>query len=604
MSNLQKYNNPEFLPAIGLIVTAAVASAMAVAFYFDSTNQYCDKRTNPCTFVTVRLGEEVDNPSLIQYPQKSTGAGLFKLLLSLGGTGAALAGWAGANKAIREQESIDHERLCDTAVVYGGRQIEADKQLTIAAKAAQADVDAETVVYLDELVEWVGEQLDADEENEIFRQFAKLKLELADALHQKQIEEAKASTSLSAIAQSQIPATEDNLEHYLAVGDGALTKTTKLTQSTIILATPGAGKTTFLGVTFGRMKRKHGDNFKLSVIVMKPKDVAKFSSFTDNVACMKTDPSRCIKLIQEFYDSMTAHQSLESNPIVSRLFLDDFLTMWTFIDKVLKGRTLDMAGETVKLSDGVIAICNDAFFTGRESNDAIMVSSHSPNIEDLPFVNSKSGRVSGSLIFLARQDALNENGNFEIIQQNITSQHLISCEEKRAELKAIAPGLIDLSIYTGQPIILTSHGQTGGWEMGLVRSDIRDEYEELSSSFKVNSKPVESPIKSVKPEPSVEVKDQPLFTPQENKQMLNAIYESFLGKGRTRINRIPTGCRKVAELMKEKQVLGIHRTRNLHYLIDFLVSQGKAVKYTGEGEFVDGLDFRVDDEFEIVSAAL
>ena len=79
MGNPQKYSNPSFLPAIGHIVLAAVASAMAVAFYFDSTNQYCDKRTNPCTFVTMRQGEEVDNPSLIQYPQKSTGVGFLKL---------------------------------------------------------------------------------------------------------------------------------------------------------------------------------------------------------------------------------------------------------------------------------------------------------------------------------------------------------------------------------------------------------------------------------------------------------------------------------------------------------------------------------------------
>ncbi|MDF5728032.1 MAG: hypothetical protein PUP92_08320 [Rhizonema sp. PD38] len=54
INNSQKYSNFEFFPAIGLIVTAAVASAMAVAFYFDSIKHYCDKRTNRCTFVTVR----------------------------------------------------------------------------------------------------------------------------------------------------------------------------------------------------------------------------------------------------------------------------------------------------------------------------------------------------------------------------------------------------------------------------------------------------------------------------------------------------------------------------------------------------------------------
>jgi hypothetical protein len=48
MGNPQKYSNPEFLPAIKLIVTAAVTNAMAVAFYFNSTNQYCDSlESNP-----------------------------------------------------------------------------------------------------------------------------------------------------------------------------------------------------------------------------------------------------------------------------------------------------------------------------------------------------------------------------------------------------------------------------------------------------------------------------------------------------------------------------------------------------------------------------
>ncbi|MBR8841110.1 MAG: hypothetical protein DSM106950_45990 [Stigonema ocellatum SAG 48.90 = DSM 106950] len=328
-------------------------------------------------------------------------------------------------------------------------------------------------------------------------------------------------------------------DHYLKIGTTALTCLGTLTQSTILISTPGAGKTTTMCTAWGRMRERLGDSFQATAIIYKRDDAKAFEGIAQ-VLCFPDNPERAVLNILGFVRNM---KEGGNKGTTNRLFIDDFLSIWEEISARFKGKYIDDDGEiTVKRTadnfpviDWLVSQLNAVFLIGRQSDNALWICSHSPNVESLPFVKDKSSRIAANLIFLARQDPKNKNGNYEVIEANISNHHLIANDEKRSQLSKILPELISLSRESGEPIILTSHGQSGGWEMGLVGSEIQQEYEQYRKQWASVSPPKDEAV-IVQPQAA----NKPDFD-----ELLSEIIKSFSGKEATRISRIEAGCNRV-----------------------------------------------------------
>lgn len=249
----------------------------------------------------------------------------------------------------------------------------------------------------------------------------------------------------------------------------------------IILSAPGAGKTTFLGSAWLKLKQKHGSNFKSLALVMKKKDVKHFEPIADKVVWVKNAPRRAAIDVIKFIDS-----TMDDDGTISRLFLDDYLAAQELFDSSLGGTVIDLdtyatypnqkeaneAGsvDAVPLKAALTARLKEYWTVGREFNSCLWVSSHSPNVEDLPFCGSSSARSIGNFIILARDD------NREFIELALANAKLISDGGKRKELKA---KLDSLKVTTGEPLTLAN---TNNWVLGIVPCTVLEEYESLSTS--------------------------------------------------------------------------------------------------------------------------
>ncbi len=249
----------------------------------------------------------------------------------------------------------------------------------------------------------------------------------------------------------------------------------------IILSAPGAGKTTFLGSAWLKLKQQHGSNFKSLALVMKKKDVKHFEPIADKVIWTKNAPRRAAVEIIKFIDS-----TMDEGGTINRLFIDDYLATQELFDSALGSTVIDLdtyatypnqkeaneAGsyDAIPLKAALNARLNEYWTVGREFNSCLWVSSHSPNVEDLPFCGSASARSIGNFIILARDD------NREFIELALANAKLISNGGKRKELKT---KLDNLKVATGEPLTLAN---TNNWVLGIVPKTILEEYESLSTS--------------------------------------------------------------------------------------------------------------------------
>ena len=249
----------------------------------------------------------------------------------------------------------------------------------------------------------------------------------------------------------------------------------------IILSTPGAGKTTFLGSAWLKLKSLHGSNFKSLALVMKKKDVKPFESVADKVIWVKNHPKYAAVEAIKFIDS-----TMEDEATINRLFIDDYLAAQELFDSSIGGTYIDLdtyatfssqkeandlgSYEAIPLKAALNARLKEYWTVGREFNSCLWVSSHSPNVEDLPFCGSASARSIGNFIILAKDD------NREFIEMALTNAKLISDGGKRKEIKA---KLDSLKVTSGEPLTLAN---TNNWVLGIVPQSIRSEYESLVDS--------------------------------------------------------------------------------------------------------------------------
>ena len=302
--------------------------------------------------------------------------------------------------------------------------------------------------------------------------------------------------------QAELPPTKGNVNfqelrsNAIAIRDALVAdaNASKL-PGCVILGAPGTGKTTFLGTAWLKLKKEYGGKFQSLALVMKSKDTKTFEPLADKVICVKNNPKKAAVELVKFVD-----QVMETSEYISRLFLDDYLAMQEVFDKALGSTVIDLETgaifpnqkeanacenyDAIPLKAAVAMRLKELWTVGREFNSALWVSSHSPNVEDLPFCGSASARSVGNFIILAKDD------NREFIELALANDKLINNKETRDTLKAI---LKDLKVDTGEPLVLGNHSN---WTLGIVPQSVREEYEVLEASTKktVIQKPTQETV--------------------------------------------------------------------------------------------------------------
>jgi hypothetical protein len=282
-----------------------------------------------------------------------------------------------------------------------------------------------------------------------------------------------------------------SLETFQAIGNQAIDDLAYTSQSIIFLGTPGAGKTTSLGVMLGRLRSNHGDRLKLYAIAMKNDS---FGGAT--VGQLNVDSDACWAILLVVVTELRLRATLpksgreaycQANPI--KLILDDYVSQQRQYDTVLKDKKVEYpeasgAVNIVRFGDAVDAVLSEIVFNGRELGVSCVVSTHSSNIDDLPFLSSKSGRASVILMIQAMKNLLKRQGTYEIVSQSINNCQLIAAEEDRRRLKEIFPVAKELSLHNQQPLLLTSNSDAGEYTLGIVPNLVAEyeEYERMYSS--------------------------------------------------------------------------------------------------------------------------
>ena len=132
-----------------------------------------------------------------------------------------------------------------------------------------------------------------------------------------------------------------------------------------------------------------------------------FKRFATHAIAVKDSPVAAALAIIKFIDC-----GMKGGKI-TRVFLDDFLTMNLLLDNALKNVWVDPGNYTISdkkelglvpLTGHLHATLNEAWLVGREYNLSLWVSSHSPNLDALPFCGSRDSRSVGDIIFLAKNN--------------------------------------------------------------------------------------------------------------------------------------------------------------------------------------------------------
>jgi hypothetical protein len=245
----------------------------------------------------------------------------------------------------------------------------------------------------------------------------------------------------------------------------------------VILAAPGAGKTTYLGTAWGRLKEAYGSRFNSLAIIVKHDDLEAFQGVSDNCLVVEDNPREAAIAILRFIKSCDRKDNK-----IRRLFLDDFLTMNEVFKAALSGllinpmtfkiaftRKEDYDAQPFLLT--LNTALNKLWLVGRQNNAGLWVSSHSSNVEALPFVTSREARDVGSTIFLAH------SSKRYFIEQALNNPNLIPDNTKRQLLKASLE-LIETDIE--EPLVL---GNFNNWTLGIVSSEVHDEYQEFRKEW-------------------------------------------------------------------------------------------------------------------------
>jgi hypothetical protein len=257
----------------------------------------------------------------------------------------------------------------------------------------------------------------------------------------------------------------------------------------IIVAKPGAGKTTFIGTAWNALHTKYGDRFQSFALIKKDSDYAAFKSCSTYAYCVENQALLGVVEMLKFIDF-----SMNNRHIISRIFIDDFLPMQAWLKVVLKNSTINLdnydvvekqGGKTLPgyypILDIVWAKLCNVWLVGREYNTALWVCSHSSGIEGLPFIEGgRDGREVGRLIYLAKST---EN---EFLSQVLNNANLIADNVKRQQLKQQMSkvGIID------EPIILSN---ANNWTFGIVPKAILNEYLEYRQVWENKNPAIAAP---------------------------------------------------------------------------------------------------------------
>lgn len=211
-------------------------------------------------------------------------------------------------------------------------------------------------------------------------------------------------------------------------------------------------------------------------MVVKQSDLQAFKKCSDNALCVKSSPVDAAVAIIKFIN-----QGMHHDGNVKRLFLDDFLTMIGKLENACKGLFINPSNyrvymdskekkdagdfDAISLYDCLLDALNEAWLVGREFNLSLWVSSHSSNVESLPFAKSRDARAVGDLIFLAK------NNQREFIEQALNNPNLIGNNTKRQQLKSVFDGF---AASSNEPWVLAKYNN---WSLGIVSSEVREEYE-------------------------------------------------------------------------------------------------------------------------------
>ncbi|MGB3652089.1 MAG: hypothetical protein WBA41_12870 [Rivularia sp. (in: cyanobacteria)] len=248
----------------------------------------------------------------------------------------------------------------------------------------------------------------------------------------------------------------------------------------VILASPGAGKTTLLGSAWMQLRNEYEEDFKSLAIIVKQEDLPSFKTISDSAICVKTSPKRAAIEIIKFVNS-----SMCSDGSVSRLFLDDYLTSQKYLAAGVKGAYIDLetyaifdskkeaneanSVDAISLKDALDTALNEAWLVGREYNLSLWVSSHSSNVDDLPFMGSSDARSVGDFVLLAKDNKR------DFINNALMNNYLIPDSNKRSQLKQQLDNVI---VNSDEPLILANYNN---WTLGVVPQSVRNEYEQMRS---------------------------------------------------------------------------------------------------------------------------
>jgi hypothetical protein len=245
----------------------------------------------------------------------------------------------------------------------------------------------------------------------------------------------------------------------------------------VILAAPGAGKTTYLGTAWGRLKQTYGERFNSLAIVVKDDDVEAFRGVSDNCLLVEDSPRSSAIAILRFIDSCKRKDNC-----IRRLFLDDFLTMNEIFKAALGGLFVNPTTFDVVLSKKedidaqpllptLYAALNKLWLVGRQNNAALWVSSHSSNVDALPFAGTQQSRSVGAMIFLAKNDKR------DFIEQAINNPNLIGDNTRRQEIKAL---LNSVESEVEEPLVLANFNN---WTFGIVPNKVYQEYQQFREEW-------------------------------------------------------------------------------------------------------------------------
>jgi hypothetical protein len=232
----------------------------------------------------------------------------------------------------------------------------------------------------------------------------------------------------------------------------------------VLLAAPGAGKTTFLKDVWIGLKNTYKEKFSALFVVVKDSDLPVLSEFGKVISINSNFKQICTTII-DFIE-----QSFQDKNIVSRLFFDDYLTVQQLLNSCLKSCFIDIAShevfdskkeakdsgaqELVPAYDYLMAKLGQMWLVGREFNSCLYVSSHSINVSDLFFIQSSTTRTVGHFIILARPQSR------EFINLALKNSYLISDKNRREELTSL------FSSDLPEGIIVLSN--FNNWELGVI----------------------------------------------------------------------------------------------------------------------------------------